>query len=160
MAQSEHLETLSLLGGFVHNFQELQDVNQNIPDKSGENEKDLDKSLMTACDYDRDAEEVLINEDRANSLQNSHSSLKQKCSLVCSDCGKRFIPEQLKKHRHKMHPKIIKRYHCDICNLPFNLPSDLKRHKISHGEPNFKCIKCLKSFKSKFNLKRHSKICN
>ena len=173
LPQFELKEVLSHLGGYGHYFQDSQeqDVNhQNTANTvQGERVKDGPRNVVfeeTKNNNDIGAFEVQLESDGdsiiyeiVKSTKKSHKPI-EKYPSVCSDCGKMFFGDQLKKHKHKMHSNLQRKYFCDKCDLSFNLPSDLRRHKINHEEPKFKCDKCFKFFKTKFNLRRHTKFCN
>ncbi|GAB0089675.1 hypothetical protein DMENIID0001_042560 [Sergentomyia squamirostris] len=50
-----------------------------------------------------------------------------------------------------------RRYECDVCKRRFTTRAILVRHGVTHtdSEANFKCQKCPRAFKAKFQLKQH-----
>ena len=172
LPQFEIKEVLNLLGGYGrHYLQDLQDVNtvNNVQEHCGndgrkdfafeETKNGTHNAANKVHQHEKDEEKDFKIIETDKSSDKSCSKPTEECSLICSDCGKMFSSNQLKKHRHKMHSNFQRKYSCDTCDLSFNLPSDLRRHKKNHEEPKFKCEKCFKLFKSKFNLVRHTKFC-
>ena len=160
-------EILKQFGGYVHYFQDV-DANHNSPSKVQEEhvkDGDIDSTAENSknrSDYNEvcEVQQDYLCEDTSNRLEKSRIEQKKECSSVCSECGKAFPGKQLQRHIYKMHSNLHKKYFCDICNLSFYFPSDLRRHQINHEDPKFKCEHCLKRFKTKFNLNRHIKFCH
>ncbi len=73
----------------------------------------------------------------------------------CDFCDKKFTQKCHKTRHEKGHTKKVT---CEECSAEFNSENDLKKHKsLIHAEIH-KCQFCSKSFKNKFNKKRHELI--
>ena len=126
LPEFEIKEVLNLLGGYGKGyFQDSHKVNcitTNNVREQRENDGHTDFALeetkngnnnaaMAVFQYEKDGEQdSLINE--------TDKSKEKSCKpSVCSDCGKMFSGNQLKKHKHKMHSNLQRKYSCDTCNL-------------------------------------------
>lgn len=62
---------------------------------------------------------------------------------------------QLKGHLKNAHPVKIQ---CDVCNATFSALSQLKVHKLCHGERILQCKLCPKKFRTDFAIRLHEKV--
>ena len=77
---------------------------------------------------------------------------KRKWNYKCSSCDANY-PNQslLNNHFKASHPPVT----CDICDLSFNMPSTLARHRYVRGELKFFCSNCNKGFPFAKDRNRH-----
>ena len=98
--------------------------------------------------------EIKVEKDFIESFafQGSVESINSKNNLT--DFRTRSIPCDTDKHYSGK-----KTYECDICNLRFTYPSQLKTHAVKHTMvKSFECSVCLKKFCSKSVLDIHMRI--
>ena len=70
----------------------------------------------------------------------------------CSECGThKSTTKRLNAHFKGRHPPI----QCDKCNMCFNTPSGLARHRYTHEEPRYSCNDCQEKFFFSYKLKQH-----
>ncbi|XP_056265565.1 gastrula zinc finger protein XlCGF7.1-like isoform X2 [Pseudoliparis swirei] len=74
--------------------------------------------------------------------------------LGCSECGERFLTEDLRKHM-KIHTRE-RTLSCQVCKKTFKHSGSVQRHLLTHTrEKPFSCSVCEKSFRRKSRLKLH-----
>lgn len=75
----------------------------------------------------------------------------------CTQCDRKFLlPCQLKEHIFAIHD-MTRPYICDACNAGFSTKSNLRLHKLTHGEKTKKCRSCDKMFKTPSSRRSHEK---
>lgn len=79
--------------------------------------------------------------------------------LVCELCGK-ICKRASDMRSHRLVHTNIRPYGCDLCELKFKCPKQLKCHKRTHFPKNLveECSVCKKKFMTKAKLTRHFKI--
>lgn len=81
---------------------------------------------------------------------------KRQCELRyrCGPCQKPFT----RKHNLVVHLRQHNNYRpflCEICSHGFRNASDLRRHRLVHGDKNYECPMCQRRFKRSTDVKSH-----
>ena len=66
---------------------------------------------------------------------------KRKRNYKCPECPQSYPNQSLLNNHYKAEHPLV---NCPTCDLSFNTPSTLARHKYTHGELKFRCTECNK----------------
>lgn len=122
---------------------------------SWENDKSRSES-----DYQTVETNGEIEESEEKPQKSSKASHKDKNSLQCKICHKKFT-EITYLRSHMATHSVLKPHKCSMCEKSFTRRRELLRHENVHtGYKPFKCLTCSKAFSRKDKLARHEKIHN
>ena len=108
----------------------------------------LDKGMKTP----NKNEESTSEHRKFNNKENASSSGK---IHDCQYCGKTFKTKQGLLYHPMEHEGKFK-YKCIYCNKGYNIKSGYDYHMSKHEGKGFCCLKCKKTFRLEFALKKHS----
>ena len=89
--------------------------------------------------------------DRHKERAHSNSQRKKLCTVCGVLIDYQSFTDHMKKH------VVGKNYKCDICFKSFTTSSNMRTHKLIHGDPLFICQHCGKQCQTPFRLARHVK---
>ncbi|XP_053406963.1 zinc finger protein 557-like isoform X5 [Mercenaria mercenaria] len=90
---------------------------------------------------------------------NEHMQIHRESKYLCTFCGKSFSkPCLLKKHEQTLHSEESP-FTCPTCGKNLMSQRSFEAHTSLHGNTNYKCSKCVRTFAYKSSLLRHEKVC-
>ncbi|XP_063677575.1 zinc finger protein 771-like [Bolinopsis microptera] len=106
----------------------------------------------THCDYTTVQKNTLTTHIYRNHTNKTHNCQYHECGV------KKSSEQELYDHISLEH--ALQQYRCDVCPMSFKKPDGLKKHKLTHGDDEFKfkCRYCGRRFLRADNLKRHTVI--
>lgn len=122
-----------------------------------ENEKSRSEPDYEMAEANGEIEEP---EEKPQPQKSSKSGRKDKSSLQCKICHKKFNGVTYLRS-HMVTHSVSKPHKCSMCDKSFTRRRELLRHENVHtGYKPFKCLTCSKAFSRKDKLARHEKIHN
>ncbi|XP_033742554.1 zinc finger and BTB domain-containing protein 24-like [Pecten maximus] len=138
--------------------EEKQDANDQewLPDKTFN-----DKAEGLKIKFERKAGRRQTRKARAGQIKKSRGKRSQNvgkaCDYPCPSCS--YVAKkrsQLGEHYRRNHR--MKKWKCEHCDRTFGIHKDLKRHVMTHVEPQHCCDTCGKMYKSLRTFIKHKKI--
>ncbi|XP_060065296.1 zinc finger and BTB domain-containing protein 24-like [Ylistrum balloti] len=140
------------------NYQEKQDANDQewLPDKTFN-----DKADGLKIKFERKAGRRQARKTRTGQIKKSRAKRSQNvvkaCDYPCPSCS--YVAKkrsQLGEHYRRNHR--MKKWKCEHCDRTFGIHKDLKRHVLTHVEPQHCCDTCGKMYKSLRTFIKHKKV--
>ncbi|OWF53941.1 uncharacterized protein LOC110445760 [Mizuhopecten yessoensis] len=139
-------------------LEEKQDANDQewLPDKTFN-----DKADGLKIKFERKAGKRQTRKTRAGQIKKSRGKRSQNvgkaCDYPCPSCS--YVAKkrsQLGEHYRRNHR--MKKWKCEHCDRTFGIHKDLKRHVLTHVEPQHCCDTCGKMYKSLRTFIKHKKV--